>query len=152
MTPPRPRRSRPSLTPQGADDISSLSLDQIRARLERNQRVLNTSLLSTSHPASSPPRDQTLTDPVRGKLLVSRQELLRREQDLIKQVAGDGNVDMDVSEGGETSQMAKRRSHSGKVGKARILETIQAGEGSLTRNGVLLYILLFLTSLGTLWC
>ena len=151
MTPPRPRRSGPSLTPQGADDISSLSLDQIRARLERNERVLHTSLLSTSPPVSSltrvSSRGQTLTDPVREKLLVSRQELLRREQDLVEQ-DGERSEGMDVSEGGETSQMAKRQSQSGKVGKARILETIQAGEGGSTRNGVLLYVHSIIEELG----
>lgn len=51
--PPVTRRTRPSVpnTGVGLEDISTLSLPEVRSRLERNERVLNTSLFSS--PAGS---------------------------------------------------------------------------------------------------
>lgn len=49
---PLPRRSRPSVTGPGAgpDDVSHLSLAEVRDRLDRNERVLNSGLFVPTTP------------------------------------------------------------------------------------------------------
>lgn len=138
--PPQSRRARPSLTPQGADDTSTLSLREVQSRLERNERVLKSSLFSPSLSTLPPRLSQTPTsptpDPVREKLLASRQQLLQREQELI---LAESVGNMDVNPAGETSEAGRRRSSvGGRSGKARAMEMILAAEGRLPRTTIIL--------------
>lgn len=141
MPPSTRRSSLPSVTALPPDEISALSLAEVRARLERNERVLNSSIFSPPRSPSLPNIASSSTsptpDPVREKLLVSRQQLLHREQELLMAQMDDGIEKMGVGSLAESSASARRRSRSGKV---RALERIQAGEGRLAKNGVLLYV------------
>lgn len=159
---PIPKRTRASLpnTQAGIEDISVLNLAEVRSRLERNERVLSTSLFSSSPTSStlasfgtspnsplargnqtSPP-----PDPFRDKLLAARQALLAREQELLMEA---GMVKMEVGEPvAESSTDARRRSEgmvqngntngNTRSGKARAMEAIQAGEVSLSPSGKIL--------------
>ena len=157
--PPPPRRARGSTpTPAGLEDISTLTLGEVRSRLERNERVLSTALFTgTTSPASpvlsSSPTSEAqpfavgspTSDPFREKLLAARQHLLAREHELVSQ---DGMQNMDMGNGdqqlAESSSDARRRSSAAsfgavmRSGKARAVETIQAGEGKLAQNGIIL--------------
>lgn len=147
--PPAPRQPRSSLQTHPPDDISTLTLPQIRLRLERNERVLQTSLFSSPSPSSSPtlsisPSSSTsTTDPVRDKLLLSRQQLLQREKELVSaqrtelphkvEILPNGHDDPATA--GESSAGARRRSRASlNSGKARAMERIQAGDERPTRN------------------
>lgn len=159
---PIPKRTRASLpnTLAGIEDISVLNLAEVRSRLERNERVLSTSLFSTSPTSStlaafgtspnSPLARGSMTspppDPFREKLLAARQALLTREQELLMEA---GMVKMEVAEPiAESSSNARRRSEgtlqngatngSALSGKARAMEAIQAGEVSLSPSGKIL--------------
>jgi hypothetical protein len=87
-------------------------------------------------------------DPFREKLLAARQALLAREQELLMEA---GMVKMEVGEPvAESSTDARRRSEGMaqggivngnggvKSGKARAMEAIQAGEGTLSPSGKIL--------------
>lgn len=110
---PIQRKTRASLphTQAGIEDISYLNLGEVRNRLERNERVLNTALFSASPPPaggaagfSTSPTTSTMArpgqtgqpgvavgmgtspsapDPFREKLLQARQALLAREKELL---------------------------------------------------------------------
>ena len=149
--PPAPRRgTRPSSLPLGADDIYDLTLPEIRARLERNERVLQSSFF-THTPSQSPIRTtiassssaSTITslttspDPVRDKLSASRDLLLQREQELI--LADNINkLEMKLGPGEDTNYLSESRGgrKGGKSGKAVALALIQAKERETVRNGI----------------
>ena len=126
MTPPQARRPRTSITPLGADDVSLLNLPEVRSRLERNSRVLSTSLFSPPLTPSGFPLTPS-PDPARDKLLASREQLLARERELLQ-----------AQDEGESSSAGRRRSDTARSGKALAMATIQAGDAKLAQNGVML--------------
>lgn len=186
------RRSRGSLSnsPTPADDVSSLSLVEVRDRLARNTRVLSSSLFS---PSTSPASTSVLSsytptyqnqnqnqtqspgqagpsrhapaqpvDPVRERLVQTRDALLAREAELLAQgmegmsvtpspgikqemdIGGDGNGSPVSTKGGYMSPDGGRRDSTGTgrqgrgSGKQRALETIRQGEAGLTQGAILL--------------
>ncbi|WRT70601.1 uncharacterized protein IL334_007599 [Kwoniella shivajii] len=144
--PPR-RSSRPSISsPTGGDDVSSLTLGQVRDRLNRNEALLNSPLFASPNganvlvsPPTSPqigvgesgPGPSTISfsspqpnhDPVKDKLLLARESLLAREQELMMN-------NMQINENGHS----ERR----KSGKERVIERIREDEGRLAKNGLIL--------------
>ncbi|WVR08612.1 hypothetical protein IAU60_005667 [Kwoniella sp. DSM 27419] len=185
--PPR-RSSRPSINASGADDITHLSLPEVRDRLKRNTALLSSpifaspsapnagaggsanaaqgfpgSLPNSSFDALSPTRSGP-SDPVRDKLLMAREALLAREQELMfGQMSVSAGVsgqhpspikreDSPVAQGhsgvhngsqsealSPTSTNGTRRESEGyRSGKARVLERIKASEGQLAKNGLIL--------------
>ncbi|WVQ85833.1 hypothetical protein IAT38_008001 [Cryptococcus sp. DSM 104549] len=144
-----PRRARPTLSAAIADDIPSLTLPEVKDRLARNAALLSSPLFSQgtapvhqsptspqgSHPSTfpaagpssptplHPAQQQQQPDPIRDKLVAARDALLLREQELMmeKMAVGDAK-----------GKMVARS------GKQRVLESIQQGEGSLAKNGLIL--------------
>jgi hypothetical protein len=98
----RPRNSLPS-SPTPGDEVSNLTLAEVRDRLSRNARVLSSFMFSPStSPASvsvlnanmqgqagpsrhSQPQPTPPRDPVREKLEATREALLAREAELVAQ-------------------------------------------------------------------
>lgn len=111
-----------------ADEISHLSLSEVRDRIARNERVLQSSLFSTSptagtgfvSPISPPtqagPSSPREEDPVRDRLLAVRTALLQRESELLADSVGSMSLN--------NAQL----STSPRSGKARAMETIRQGE------------------------
>lgn len=182
------RRSRGSLpsSPTPADDVSGLTLPEVRDRLARNSRVLSSSLFS---PSTSPASTSVLSnyartdqspgagqagpsrhaqtqaqpvDPVRERLVQTRDALLAREAELlalgmegmsvtpiaspsgVKQEM-DGNGSPISSKGGYMSpDGGGRRDSAGRLvrgsGKQRALDTIRQGEVGLAQGNILLYV------------
>ncbi|ORY29636.1 hypothetical protein BCR39DRAFT_505425 [Naematelia encephala] len=132
------RSSGPTSPNPGADDINNLNLDAVRARLERNSRVLGSGIFS--------PSPTTADDPVRQKLLEAREQLLAREQELL--ALGVEGMNIEPGSIPESSSAARRRSSTGvggsgelggaRSGKASALEAIQANESRLAKNGLLI--------------
>lgn len=168
------------------DDVSHLSLADVRARLERNERLCNMLFRPEARSVPASPLSMSLdnrgglpafgasaagaaqSDPVRDKLLLARQALQARENELILLQAQEGlqNVQMDESarglsvaaDGAESSADARRRASEGttararaetegvgspvagtlRSGKMRALERIEAGEHRLAPGGLLL--------------
>ena len=136
--PPPPRRHRTSLT-NGPEDISHLTLYEVRERLERNWRVLGTSLFSNVSPPISPaasvgtsPTSPILgstarpstsgsgaspsVDPVRERLLSVREQLLAREKELCARATGAKTEhDTDHQMIIESSANALKRSEDGVI-------------------------------------
>ena len=152
------RRARTSLS--HADDISALSLAEVRERLARNERVLQTSLFSTSPTNSnsnmttngssnmsrslgspstfsptSPSLSQSPPDPVRGRLLAVRDALRAREAELVAEGMGAMSLD---SSGGDAGMGQLSRSPPTRSGKARALDAIRLGEATRGTNGMVL--------------
>ncbi|CAK9786577.1 hypothetical protein CC85DRAFT_283193 [Cutaneotrichosporon oleaginosum] len=126
-----PRRPRGSLSGASGqsptDEISHLSLAEVRDRLGRNERVLNSALFSTSpggmpngasamSPGSS--RASGSDDPVRARLLAVRASLCAREAELMAESMGS----MDLSAGPMASSPPTRSA------KANALAAIRQGE------------------------
>ena len=134
--PPRRRATLPT-TP---DDIASLTLPQINARLERNERVLNTSLFSpTPHLASSP-----TSDPMRDRLIAIRASLLARKAELEHAANQQQLGGMSLEPRAESSAQAQRNSGSNglpngqgaRSARARAMEIIEAGDKYLAPNSL----------------
>lgn len=96
-----PRRARGSLSAGSGrspiDEISHLNITEVRERLARNERVLNSSLISASPSSSggmamamSPNSSRALGsgDPVRARLLAVRAQLCAREAELLADSVG----------------------------------------------------------------
>ncbi|WVQ63230.1 uncharacterized protein L199_001381 [Kwoniella botswanensis] len=139
--PPR-RSSRTSLSsPTGADDISYLTLAEVRDRLNRNNALLSSPLFATPQVGAAGPS----SDPVKDKLLLAREALLAREQELML-----GNmhlVDQDshqqqpqIYNGSPTKSptLGLVGGGNGRSGKARVLNRIREGESNLAKNGLIL--------------
>ncbi|WVQ95551.1 hypothetical protein IAU59_002648 [Kwoniella sp. CBS 9459] len=150
--PPARRSSRPSVSASGADDVANLTLAEVRDRLNRNNALLSSPLfaspptspqlgLGVAGPGPNSAMSPTRSDPVRDKLVAARESLLAREQELmlgtlsVKEENGDG---YDVTMGPKGAKDGRRTSEGGVSGKAKVLERIKAGEGSLARNGLIL--------------
>ncbi|ORX41077.1 hypothetical protein BD324DRAFT_647974 [Kockovaella imperatae] len=134
--PPRRRSS----VPVGADDISTLTLPQINERIERNERVLNTSLFSPFQLAGSPPAH----DPVRDRLLAIRQALQERKRELEDSALDRSLNGMSLDaepQLAESSAQAQRRDSGGGLassGRAMAMQTIQVQDAKLPPNSVTL--------------
>lgn len=138
-----PGRNRGRNSLPGSDEISHLSLGEVRDRLARNERVLNTSLFSTSPTASSSfgsgfsptaPRQVPTADapdPVRDRLLAVREQLRAREAELL----ADGMSGMSLS---PSSPSRLASSPPTRSGKARALDAIRQGELNLAPNSMVL--------------
>ncbi|KAK4686948.1 hypothetical protein P7C73_g3175, partial [Tremellales sp. Uapishka_1] len=123
-----PIRRRTPASPY--EDISTLTLPEIRSRLERNSRVLNTGIFSMSPPSTSPIASGSTIDPIREKLLSARKQLQEREQELL--ASQSGNVGLGENEG------VREGGGNGRSGKARALEVIQQGEAGIGKNNLIL--------------
>ncbi|OCF39833.1 hypothetical protein I317_06385 [Kwoniella heveanensis CBS 569] len=162
--PPARRSSRPSVSASGADDVANLTLAEVRDRLNRNNALLSSPLfnspptspqlgLGVAGPGPNSAMSPTRSDPVRDKLVAARESLLAREQELmlgslsVKEEsngygagngngAGTGYASGAGMNGGKDT--GRRTSEGGVSGKAKVLERIKAGEGSLARNGLIL--------------
>lgn len=156
----RSRGSLPSSPIPGSDEVANLSLIEVRDRLARNARVLSSSLFSPSTSPASASILQAQTqagpsrDPVREKLVHTREALLARESELLSQ----GMEGMSVSVKQEDlsgspvsvkgSYLMEGRRGSGGLqggrgsGKQRALETIRQGEAGLATNAIQLYVVL----------
>lgn len=150
------RRSRGSIptSPTPADDVSNLTLAEVRDRLARNTRVLSSSLFSPStSPASTsvlaaqagPSRHaQPPVDPVRERLVQNREALLAREAELL----AEGLEGMSMSPAASVKQESPAAAAGNRLagnsspmsvrssGKQRALDTIRQGEGSLPSNAI----------------
>ncbi|WWC72511.1 uncharacterized protein I206_106473 [Kwoniella pini CBS 10737] len=176
--PPR-RSSRTSISPiTGADDVSSLTLAEVRDRLNRNNILLESPLFGGSPnknqispsigmnigigepgPSSmsfspSPNKiqnyqiNQNIDDPVRNKLLLARESLLAREQELMmnnlnmspKIEIDEQHINGNGEESGKISFMENQNQQQsqGRSGKARVLNRIREDEHNLARNGLIL--------------
>lgn len=188
--PPR-RSSRTSISsPTGADDVSYLTLAEVRDRLNRNNALLNSPLFATQpqiQPTSPPigigiggpgpssssfspihsPQSQSVnsSDPVKDKLLLAREALLAREQELMLSNIHIKDEQMDVensnlnsngfginnshSDGGGVVKLENGQariksptnnlnSNGGRSGKARVLNKIREDECNLAKNGLIL--------------
>lgn len=103
------------------DDVSHLTLAEVRDRLARNERTLTT-VFGTSPTATmngAPP------DPARDALLSMREALLAREQELM----ADGIGSMSMEERSPIATSPTTRS-----GKARAMECIRQGEAAHPAN------------------
>ncbi|WWD20625.1 hypothetical protein CI109_105101 [Kwoniella shandongensis] len=135
MAPTPSRRSRPSLPPSTHDEISLLTLPEVRARLARNNALL-TSALFVSPPSNSNSTNGAgpSSDPVRDKLIIAREALLAREKELVREeeehVQEDRKVEGDIQQ--------RRGSEGMRSGKRRVIESIKQGEGMLAKNGLIL--------------
>ncbi|BEJ16458.1 hypothetical protein CspHIS471_0510630 [Cutaneotrichosporon sp. HIS471] len=133
-----PRRSRGSVSaPTGrspVDEISHLNIAEVRERLARNERVLNSALFSTSpnngtgmatvmSPSS---RASGAEDPVRARLLAMRAQLCAREAELLADSVGN----MDLS-----TQATSPRTYSA---KANALNAIRQAEAAHPPNRMVL--------------
>ncbi|KAL1409858.1 hypothetical protein Q8F55_003857 [Vanrija albida] len=137
--PGRTNRGRNSLPGSGSDEISHLSLGEVRDRLARNERVLNTSLFSTSPTAASSfaagsPTARRVSnpdapDPVRDRLLAVREQLLAREAELLADSIG--GMSLSPSSPSRLASSPPTRS-----GKARALDAIRQGELHLAPNSM----------------
>ena len=157
--PPSVRRQRASL-PNAFDDVSTLTLSEVRARLDRNERVLNTSIFSPTSPQSSPgpslstsptsPFASTLgpaspPDPLRDRLLAVRQHLLARQQELCKDDGSPNGGSVSSPGHAESSSSALRRGEDGvisavggKSGKMRAMEAIKVEDEKRRGNSMIL--------------
>ncbi|KAL7422701.1 hypothetical protein Q5752_001992 [Cryptotrichosporon argae] len=142
---PRPLVRWNRSLPSGADDVSHLTLSEVRDRLARNERVLNSGLFAVSPASSSAGPSSGFggraggdpaspTDPVRDKLLAVRQQLRAREQALLFEQTVEGVDKMGV----EPAPADGRRMSAARSGKQRALESIRAGEGQRPGNGLIL--------------
>lgn len=102
------------------DDVSHLSLAEVRDRLARNERTLTT-VFGTSPSASM---NGATADPARDALLSMREALLAREQELM----ADGIGSMSMEERNIATSPSTRS------GKARAMECIRQGEASHPAN------------------
>ncbi|ODO10506.1 hypothetical protein I350_01101 [Cryptococcus amylolentus CBS 6273] len=145
------RRARPSLVAAINEDIPSLSLPEVKARLERNTALLASPLFASPPDASSAGSSSSsssaqIVDPVRDKLVKAREALLMREQELMME-----NMDMDdpggagsagfASAAGQDFGFSKGKGKEREVhtsGKMRVLDRIRRGEGTLAKNGLIL--------------
>lgn len=159
---PPPSRRSPSTT---QDEISLLTLPEVRTRLTRNNALLSSSLFASSpsqpQPPPSPsssnvnnngigpgpgpgpsqglsqgPGQQQPSDPIREKLLIAREALLAREKELLEEQTQDEIQDQDGTD--PASGGARRGSEGMRSGKRRVIESIKQGEGSLAKNGLIL--------------
>ncbi|WWC92201.1 uncharacterized protein L201_007155 [Kwoniella dendrophila CBS 6074] len=175
--PPR-RSSRTSISsPTGADDVSSLSLAEVRDRLNRNNALLNSPLFANQQPNSPPigvgigvggpgPSSSSFSpihspqpnhsDPVKEKLLLAREALLAREQELMLSNIHlkDENMDIEPTspnlngssigndgmkvENGQERIKSPNNLNGGRSGKARVLNKIREDECNLAKNGLIL--------------
>ena len=118
-----PRRgSRGSAHHAQHDDVSHLTLAEVRDRLARNERTLTT-VFGTSPTATM--SGGAGSDPARDALLSMREALLAREQELM--VDGIGSMSME-----ERSPIAT--SPTTRSGKARAMECIRQGEATHPAN------------------
>lgn len=105
------------------DDVSHLSLAEVRDRLLRNERTLTT-VFGTSPSAAL---NGGGADPARDALLSMREALLAREQQLM----ADGIGSMSMEERGPVSLATSPTTRSG---KARAMECIRQGEAAHPAN------------------
>lgn len=150
----RSRGSLPSSPIPGADDLANLTLVEVRDRLARNARVLSSSLFS---PSTSPSSTSVLQmqaqagpsrDPVRERLVQTREALLAREAELLAQGFEGMTVKQEQEQSGSPvslkgTYMDTRRGSGGMTaqggrgsGKQRALETIRQGEAGLPSNAI----------------
>jgi hypothetical protein len=136
-----PRRSRGSLSSASGqsptDEISHLTLAEVRERIARNERVLNSALFSTSpsagmngaamSPGSS--RGSGSDDPVRARLLAVRASLCAREAELIADSMGS----IDLGAGPATSPPTRSA-------KANAFNAIRQGEAVHPPNHMTLWV------------
>lgn len=127
------RRARHSIT----DDISHLTLPEVRDRLERNERVLSSALFSgspsnTASLATSPTATSSMHhpispggDPVRARLLAAREALLAREAELV----ASGFESMSLEDKGLHSSHGMSMSPPTRSGKARAMEAMRRQVG-----------------------
>lgn len=106
------------------DDVSHLSLAEVRDRLARNERTLNT-VFGTSPTASTSLNGGSSGDPARDAVLSMREALLAREQELM----ADGIGSMSVKDRAPLATSPTTRS-----GKARAMECIRQGEAAHPGN------------------
>lgn len=106
------------------DDVSHLSLAEVRDRLLRNERTLTT-VFGTSPSAAL--NGSSTGDPARDALLSMREALLAREQQLM----ADGIGSMSMEERGPVSLATSPTTRSG---KARAMECIRQGEAAHPAN------------------
>ncbi|WVQ70562.1 hypothetical protein IAR50_000081 [Cryptococcus sp. DSM 104548] len=149
------RRARPSLVAAINEDIPSLSLSEVKARLERNSALLASPLFASSPAGPSPAGPSTavstadkveVVDPVREKLVKAREALLMREQELMMESmnmdgAGEAGSGSPAFGGGSDFGLGKGKGKEREVhtsGKMRVLDRIRRGEGTLAKNGLIL--------------
>lgn len=116
-----PRRGSRGAQHAQYDDVSHLSLAEVRDRLARNERTLTT-VFGTSPSASM--NGGGAPDPARDALLSMREALLAREQELM----ADGIGSMSMEERSIATSPTTRS------GKARAMECIRQGEASHPAN------------------
>ncbi|KAK6906693.1 hypothetical protein I203_100680 [Kwoniella mangroviensis CBS 8507] len=137
--PPR-RSSRTSLSsPTGADDISYLTLAEVRDRLNRNNALLSSPLFATPQVGAAGPS----SDPVKDKLLLAREALLAREQELMldnMHLADQDTQQQQIYNGSppKSPTLSLGGGGNGRSGKARVLNRIREGESNLAKNGLIL--------------
>jgi hypothetical protein len=152
----RSRGSLPSSPIPGSEEVANLSLVEVRDRLARNARVLSSSLFS---PSTSPSATSILQtqgqaqagpsrDPVRDRLVHTREALLAREAELLAQGLEGMSVSVKQEDQGGSPVSVKgnhmmegRRGSGGLVGgrgsgKQRALDTIRQGEAGLRSNAI----------------
>lgn len=122
-----PRRGSRGAHHAHHDDVSHLTLAEVRDRLARNERTLTT-VFGTS-PSATMNGGGGAADPARDALLSMREALLAREQELM----ADGIGSMSMEERSPIATSPTTRS-----GKARAMECIRQGEAAHPTNKMIL--------------